>query len=165
MAWKQSVIAAFRNSQLRAQTAPEPQAFGNGHFDLIEANYSGYCDKQIQSNFPSAKGTYSDEVRNCIHYGGAPKRVSAETQGQLAGTHTPPPAASRPVLWEEFTLKRTGPREKQEALKLHMSWPARAPEPSQLPAPWPYTGTGVAVPSDPTLWPWMWKARSKFCSQ
>lgn len=49
------------------------------------------------------------QVRNCLHYGGAPKRVSVETQGHLAGTHTPPSAASRPVLWEVFTLKRTGP--------------------------------------------------------
>lgn len=55
MAWKQSVIAAFRNSQLRARTAPEPQVFGNCHFDLIEANYSDIVIKQIQSNFPLPK--------------------------------------------------------------------------------------------------------------
>lgn len=98
MAWKQSVIAAFRNSQLRARTAPEPQAFGNCHFDLIEANYSGYCDKQIQAIFPLPKQpTVTKSEIAFITVG--PQEGGTETQGQLAGTHTPPPAASRPVLW------------------------------------------------------------------
>ena len=88
--------------------------------------------------FPLPKEPTVTQVRNCIHYGGAPKGVSVETQGHLAGTYTPPPTASRPVLWEVFTLKRTGPpreaRGSEPAHKLgpsgHLSLPG-----SHRPAP------------------------------
>ena len=96
--------------------------------------------------FPLPKEPTVTQVRNCIHYGGAPKGVSVETQGHLAGTHTPPPAASRPVLWEIFTLKRTGPQEKQEALKLHRSLASQGTWAFLAPTTLPLHGEGGPRP-------------------